>query len=81
MFCLILLCGCQSTRVVVIPADKVVTRLEATESFTPPVPGWFVPDARMQEILARLGGLVDGAKTNAVDRVEPDRARVGETER
>jgi len=35
----------------------------------------------MQEILARLGGLVDGAKTNAVDRVEADRARVGKAER
>lgn len=81
MFCLILLCGCQSTRVVVIPADKTVTRLEATKSFTPLIPGWFVPDARMQEILARLGGLVDGAKTNAVDRVESDRARVGKAER
>ena len=64
-----------------IPADKTVTRLEATESFTPPIPGWFVPDARMQEILARLGGLVDESKTNAVDRVEADRARVEKTDR
>ena len=81
MFCLILLSGCQSTRVVVIPADKVVTRLEATESFTPPVPGWFVPDARMQEILARLGGLVDGAKTNAVNRASADRSGTNKTDR
>lgn len=80
MLCLILLCGCQ-TRVVVIPADKTVTRLEAAEPFTPSIPGWFVPDARMQEILARLGGLVGKTKTNAVNRVEADRARVGETEK
>jgi len=35
----------------------------------------------MQEILARLGGLVDGAKTNAVDRVEADRVGVKEAAR
>jgi hypothetical protein len=35
----------------------------------------------MQEILARLGGLVGKTKTNAVNRVEADRARVGETEK
>jgi len=63
-------------RVVVIPADKTVVRLEATEPFTPSIPGWFVPDARMQEILGRLGGLVDEPKTNAVNRAEADRGGV-----
>jgi hypothetical protein len=71
-----LLYGCQATRVVVIPADKTVTRLEAAEPFTPSIPGWFVPDARMQEILARLGGLVDEPKTNAVGRASADRVGV-----
>jgi hypothetical protein len=40
--------------VVVIPADKTVTRLEAGRPFTPAMPGYFVPDARMKEILDRL---------------------------
>lgn len=56
--CLTLLCACQ-TRVVVIPADKAVTRLEAAEPYTPAVPGWFVPDARMQEILHQLTAKAD----------------------
>jgi len=52
---LILLCaGCSTPRVLVIPADRLVERLPAAETFTPAVPGWFVPDARMQEILHEL---------------------------
>lgn len=55
MLALILFCaGCSTPRVLVIPADKKVTRLPAAEAFTPSVPGWFVPDARMQEILHEL---------------------------
>lgn len=46
--------ACLRTRVVVIPADKTVTRLEAGRPFTPAMPGYFVPDARMKEILDRL---------------------------
>lgn len=76
-----LLCGCLATRVVVIPANKTVTRLEAAEPFTPLINGWFVPDARMQEILARLGGLVVTAETNAIDRASEDRVGVNEIER
>jgi len=38
----------------VIPADKEVTRMPVSESFTPTVPGWFVPDARMKEIMDAL---------------------------
>lgn len=41
-------------RVLVIPADREVTRLTAAEPYTPTVNGWFVPDARMQEILHQL---------------------------
>jgi hypothetical protein len=45
--------GC-ATRVVVIPADKQVLPLEAGQKFTAPSSGWWVPDARMQEILHAL---------------------------
>ena len=45
--------GC-ATRVVVIPADKHVLPLEAGQKFTAPWSGWWVPDARMQEILHAL---------------------------
>lgn len=42
------------TRVQIIPADKSVIRVEPGQPFTPPIPGYFVPDARMKEILDRL---------------------------
>ena len=71
-----LLCGCLATRVVVIPANKTVTRLEAAAPFPPLLNGWLAPDARMQEILARLGGLVVGAETNAIGRASADRVGV-----
>ena len=45
--------GC-ATRVVVIPADKQVIPLEAGQTFKAPSTGWWVPDARMQEILHAL---------------------------
>lgn len=45
--------GC-ATRVVVIPADKQVLPLEAGQTFKAPSTGWWVPDARMQEILHAL---------------------------
>jgi hypothetical protein len=45
--------GC-ATRVVVIPADKQVIPLEAGQTFKAPSNGWWVPDARMQEILHAL---------------------------
>lgn len=46
--------GCASTRVVVIPSDRLVLPLEAGQTFRVPSPGWFVPEARMQEILHAL---------------------------
>jgi len=45
--------GC-ATRVVVIPADRLVIPLEAGQTFKAPSTGWWVPDARMQEILHAL---------------------------
>ena len=53
MLGLSLSCGC-ATRVVVIPADRQVIPLEAGQTFKAPLNGWWVPDARMQEILHAL---------------------------
>ena len=50
--------GCK-TRVVVIPGDRAVIRLEPDRPYSPGVSGWFVPDARMQEILNELGRRVE----------------------
>ena len=52
------LIGCK-TRVVVIPGDRAVVRLEPYRPYSPSVPGWFVPDARMQEILNELAERVE----------------------
>ena len=51
---MVCLTSCSTARVVVIPADREVTRMPASEAFTPTVPGWFVPDARMKEIMDAL---------------------------
>lgn len=53
-----ILSGCK-TRLVVIPADREVTRLPAAVEFTPAIPGYFVPDARMLEILTELNRKVE----------------------
>ena len=46
--------ACQTTPTIrVIPADKLAIRLEPFVPYVPSVPGWFVPDARMLEILER----------------------------
>ena len=45
--------GCK-TKVVVIPADRAAVRLNAGKPYAPAVPGYFVPDARMLEILKAL---------------------------
>ena len=39
---------------VVIPSDKVVKRMEQNKPYTYPINGWFVPDARMVEIMEHL---------------------------
>lgn len=44
--------GCRT--VTVIPADRTISRMEAGHEFTPPVNGWFVPDARMLELMNAL---------------------------
>jgi hypothetical protein len=42
------------TKVVAIPSDKSVVAMPAGVAYTPAVKGWFVPDARMVEILNAL---------------------------
>jgi len=54
MIALSLGCGCLTRRVVVIPADRQVLPVSAGKAFLPPVNGWFVPQARMQEMLHAL---------------------------
>ena len=56
--CSPILIGCK-THVVVIPRDRAVVRLEPNRPYSLVVPGWFVPDARMQEILNELGRRVE----------------------
>lgn len=46
--------ACQSPRIVVIPADKKVTRMVPGETYVFEIPGYHVPDARMQEIMQHL---------------------------
>jgi hypothetical protein len=45
--------GC-ATKVVIVPADREVIRIQAGEAYTPRFNGWFVPDARMREMLLQL---------------------------
>jgi len=54
MLALSLGCACSTPRVVVIPSDRQVLPVSAGKSFLPPVNGWFVPQARMQEMLHAL---------------------------
>ena len=44
--------GCARTRVVVIPSDQAVIRYQPMT--IPPSSRWFVPDARMQDILEAI---------------------------
>ena len=55
--------ACRSPRVVVIPADRQVQRMEAERVYLFPISGWFVPDARMQEIMFHMEGLLDAEET------------------
>lgn len=48
------LTGCVHPKVIVLPADRSVTRMPAGKPYTPEIPGYFVPDARMLDILNRL---------------------------
>jgi hypothetical protein len=57
--------GCQSPRVVVIPADKHVQRMKAETVYLFPISGWFVPDARMQEIMFQLEEKLDAESAKA----------------
>lgn len=46
--------GCSRDRMLVLPADKTVVPLAAGSIYTNALPGYFVPKARMLEILDRL---------------------------
>ena len=63
MLVLSLLCvGCTATKVMVIPSDKEVHRMEQNKNYTFPINGWFVPDARMLEMMHQLER--DASQTN-----------------
>lgn len=47
------LIGCRTVEVRIIPADRAVVPMPAGQPYTPQVKGWFVPDARMAEIIER----------------------------
>jgi len=44
--------SCSTTKV--IPSDKVVIKIQPGVAFTPDVPGYFVPEARMLDILNKI---------------------------
>ena len=48
------LTACRHPRVKVIDPNTAVVRVEGTNTFTPPTPGYFVPDATMLRIMDRL---------------------------
>jgi hypothetical protein len=45
--------GCR-TRVVVLSESEAVSKVEAGKPFTPRINGYYVPEARMREILIQL---------------------------
>jgi hypothetical protein len=47
-------CALVQRKVLVLPADRVVVAMPAGQAYTPPSDGYFVPKARMQDILDRL---------------------------
>lgn len=50
---LIVSAGCK-TRIIALPSDKTVVPMPAGKAYTPALPGFFVPQSRMQEILTEL---------------------------
>ena len=49
--------GCAHYKV--IEADKTVRRVKAHQTFTAPVDGWFVPDARWLELREALADKIE----------------------
>jgi hypothetical protein len=67
MLTLFYLTGCAmfSRKILILDAEKTVTRVKSGESLTPSFNGYFVPDARMKEILDALSKkVVFGTQTN-----------------
>lgn len=52
-----------------IPSDKEVHRMEQNKPYTFPVNGWFVPDARMIEMMQHLE--LDASQTNTTAKAYP----------
>jgi hypothetical protein len=58
-------CALFQRKVLILDAEKTVTRVKSNEAFTPGFNGYFVPDARMKEILDALSKkVVFGTQTN-----------------
>jgi hypothetical protein len=53
--------GCTHYRV--ISSDKTIHRIRAHDSFSAPVDGWFVPDARWLEIREAIAARIDELET------------------
>lgn len=53
-----------------IPADKEVRRMEKDKVYFFPIDGWFVPDARMIEMMQYLER--DASQTNTTAKAHPD---------
>lgn len=52
--CVSVLTGCRHVPVVLDP-NRDAQRMEAGQPFTPPGPGYFVPDALMLEVMDKVG--------------------------
>jgi len=53
----------------VIPADKELRRMEKNKPYTFPFDGWFIPDARMLELMEHLER--DASQTNTTAKACP----------
>jgi hypothetical protein len=59
---MMILSGCVTYKV--ISADRQVLRLQANKPFIPAIDGWFVPDARWQEIRQAIADKIELLETN-----------------
>ena len=50
-----------------ISSDRVVRRIKAEETFRAPVDGWFVPDARWQEIREAIADRIEQLQSSGAN--------------